>query len=153
MKFNLIPFIALMAPMLLASDGSAQCRKFSKKRVVTSLQGGQTIDQITAGHLGRGESAAALIEVKTTGVVDLIISTHPDLGEVAFHVVDTKGAKLASGFLEGSVENLPLDVEADVDLIVHISSEMPSSPYVPIGCVSLATTKVIPNEMDILSGQ
>ncbi len=69
------------------------------------------------------------------------------------HVVDTKGAKLASGHLEGSVENLPLDVEADVDLIVHISSEMPSSPYVPIGCVSLATTQIIPNEMDILSGQ
>jgi hypothetical protein len=36
---------------------------------------------------------------------------------------------------------------------VHVQSEKTTSAYTPIGCVAMATTKVIPNEMDILTGE
>ena len=149
-----LPSLLLASLALLAtSSTSAQCKKFSKKRVISAIDGAHNIDQITAGTLGRGESAAALIEVETTGEVDLIISTHPNLGEVHYSVVTTQGQSLASGSSRGSIALLPIAVEAHSDIIVHIQSEQPSSAYVPLGCVAMATTKVVPNEMDILMGE
>lgn len=146
--------LVLIATVLTASmDATAQCRKFSKKTVISAVDANLDIDQITAGMLGRGETAAAVLEVESTGEVDLIISTHPDLGEVHYSVVNVGGDQLASGVLSGNAMRLPVEVEANNDLIVHIASERPNSAYTPLGCVSLATTKVIPNEMDILMGQ
>ena len=146
--------LILIATVLTASlDATAQCRKFSKKTVISAVDANIEIDQITAGMLGRGESAAAVLEVEASGEVDLIISTHPDLGEVHYNVVNVAGEKLLSGILSGSAVRLPVEVEASNDLIVHIASERPTSAYTPLGCVSLATTNVIPNEMDILMGQ
>ena len=146
-----LPSLLLASLALLAtSSTSAQCKKFSKKRVISTLQADQVIDQITAGTMGRGESAAALIEVEASGEVDLIISTHPDLGEVSFNVVNTSGGKIADGIIRDQVTRIPISVEADSDLIVHIQSESATGAYTPLGCVSMATTKVIPNEMDIL---
>ena len=145
------PSILMLSALLIgAIDGSAQCRKFSKQRVISTLQADQVIDQITAGTMGRGESAAALIEVEASGEVDLIISTHPDLGEVSFNVVNTSGGKIADGIIRDQVTRIPISVEADSDLIVHTQSESATGAYTPLGCVSMATTKVIPNEMDIL---
>ena len=48
---------------------------------------------------------------------------------------------------------LPISVEAHSDIIVHIQSRTASRAYTPLGCVAMATTKVIPNEMDILIGR
>jgi len=140
-----LPSLLLASLALLAtSSTSAQCKKFSKKRVISAIDGAHNIDQITAGTLGRGES---------DGEVDLIISTHPNLGEVHYSVVTTQGQSLASGSSRGSIARLPIAVEAHSDIIVHIQSEQPSSAYVPLGCVAMATTKVVPNEMDILMGE
>ena len=150
MNSKLFSLLALSAFILSASPASAQCKKFSRNRVINAFDGDIAIDQITSGTIGRGERASALIEVESTGEVDLIISTHPDLGEVSYSVISTSGERLVEGSLDGTAKRMPLNVQAEVDLIVHIASELPSSAYTPIGCVSLATTKVIPNEMDIL---
>lgn len=149
---NKAPILLLLsAAFLLASEATAQCRKFSKQRVISALSPDLAIDQITTGTLGRGESAAALIEVESTGEIDLVISTHPELGEVTFNVMSTQGGALASGMTHGQATRVPISVEADDDLIVHIKSEMPVGTYVPLGCVSVATTTIITNEMDILT--
>ena len=153
MNFKLPTLLLASIGMLAATSATAQCKKFSKKRVISAVQGAQTLDQITAGTLGRGESAAALIEVDTSGEVDLIISTHPNLGEVQYNVVTSQGESLASGSSTGGLARLPIEVKAHSDIIVHIESEKPSSAYIPLGCVAVATTKVIPNEMDILTGE
>ena len=153
MNFKLPTLVLASIGMLAATSASAQCKKFSKKRVISALQGAQTIDQITAGALGRGESAAALLEVETSGEVDLIISTHPNLREVQYSVVTSQAASLASASSTGSIARLPIEVKAHTDIIVHIQSEKPSSAYIPLGCVAMATTKVIPNEMHSLTGE
>ena len=153
MNFKYSSLLLASIALLASTSVSAQCKKFSKKRVISTIQGKQSIDQITSGTLGRGESAAALIEVTTTGEVDLIISTHPNLGEVTYNVVTTNGQSLASGSSRGSIARLPISVEAHSDIIVHVQSEKTSSAYIPIGCVAMATTKVTPNEMDILTGE
>lgn len=149
---NIAPSILLLfAAFLMATEANAQCRKFSRQRVISALSTDVAIDQITAGTLGRGESAAALIEVESTGDIDLIISTHPELGEVTFNVVNTQGGALANGTTHGQLTRIPITVAANEDLIVHIKSEKPYGAYTPIGCVSLATTAVTTNEMDILT--
>lgn len=153
MNYKLPTLILASIGLLAATSAHAQCKKFSKKRVISAVQGSQVIDQITAGNLGRGESAAALIEVEASGEVDLIISTHPNLGEVLYNVVTSHGEPLAQGSSTGSIVRIPISVEAHSDIIVHIQSEKPSSAYTPMGCVAMATTKVIPNEMDILTGE
>ena len=137
---------ALALLTLTAFDAGAQCRKFTRQRVISTLDAGQAIDQIQAGTLGRGESAAAVLEVSASGTVDLIISTHPDLGQVSFNVVTTSGRSLAEGTLLGTVTSLPLQVEATEDLIVHVTSEKATGAYTPIGCVSLVTTQPITEE-------
>ena len=146
-----LPLLTLGFLLAATSVASDQCRKFTRDRVISTLSADQAIDQITAGTLGRGESAAALIEVETAGKMDLIISTHPDLGEVSYNVVNSMGGNIASGNIRGSVARLPVEVEADQDLIVLIKSETGTSAYTPLGCVSLATVRDIPNEMDILT--
>ena len=146
-----LPLLTLGFLLAATSGASGQCRKFTRDRVISTLSADQAIDQITAGTLGRGESAAALIEVEAAGKMDLIISTHPDLGEVSYNVVNSMGGNIASGNIRGSVARLPVEVEADQDLIVHIKSETGTSAYTPLGCVSLATVRDIPNEMDILT--
>ena len=82
---------ALGLLLAAACDADAQCRKFTKQRVISSLDVDQAIDQIKTGTLGRGESAAAVLEVEASGTVDLIVCTHPDLGEVTYNVVNAIG--------------------------------------------------------------
>ena len=94
---------ALALLVATAFDAGAQCRKFTKQRVISTLDAGQAIDQIQAGTLGRGESAAAVLEVNASGTVDLLISTHPDLGEVSFNVVSASGRSLSEGTTVGTV--------------------------------------------------
>lgn len=149
---NIAPSILLLfAAFLMATEANAQCRKFSRQRVISALSTDVAIDQITAGTLGRGESAAALIEVESTGDIDLILSTHPELGEVTYNVVNIQGGALATGSTRGQLTRIPISVNAHEDLIVHIKSEKPYGAYAPMGCVSMATTTVTTNEMDILT--
>jgi len=142
---------ALGLLLAAACDADAQCRKFTKQRVISSLDVDQAIDQIKTGTLGRGESAAAVLEVEASGTVDLIICTHPDLGEVTYNVVNTAGRKVTQGSTNGSMTQVAVEVEAEQDLIVHVASERASGAYAPIGCVSLVTAHSTPNELDILS--
>lgn len=153
MNCKFLPLLLCALATNLALEADAQCRKFSKQRIISTLDADQMLDQMTAGTLGRGESAAALIEVEASGTVDLIISTHPDLGAVGYNVVNAQGGRIASGTVNGSVARLPIVVEADSDLIVHIQSERTTGAYTPLGCVSLATARTIPNEMDILMNE
>lgn len=153
MNTTSLSLCALALLTLTAFDAGAQCRKFTKQRVISTLDAGQAIDQIQAGTLGRGESAAAVLEVSASGTVDLLISTHPDLGEVTFNVVSASGRSLAEGTIAGTVTTLPLQVEAAEDLIVHVTSEKASGAYTPIGCVSLVTTQPITEDVIAQSRQ
>ncbi|MDA8901313.1 hypothetical protein N9I92_00580, partial [bacterium] len=74
---NLILPLLTLASILSASTADAQCRRFTRQRVISALDQGMVLDQITAGTMGRGESAATLLSVNGPGVLDLVISTHP----------------------------------------------------------------------------
>ncbi len=150
---NLILPLLTLASILSASTADAQCRRFTRHRVISALDQGMVLDQITAGTMGRGESAATLLSVNGPGVLDLVISTHPDLGEVTYTVVDTQGKKYRDGQIRGQLERFPVETDGNSDLIVHIQSEKSSNAYVPLGCVALATTRPAQskNDMDILT--
>jgi len=148
----ILPLLTI-ASIVSASSVDAQCRRFTRQRVISTLDQGTVIDQVTAGTLGRGESAATLLVVDAPGKVDLVISTHPDLGEVTYSVVDTQGKNYGHGQIRGQIERFPIETDGTSDLIVHIQSEKSTNAYAPLGCVALATTKSsqIKNDMDILT--
>ena len=121
--------------------------------MISTLDDGQIIGQLTSGTIGRGESAATVLEIDETGSVDLILSTHSDLGAVAFNVVDTRGTLYGEGTIRGNQERISIDVEEGTDLIVHIESERATNAYTPLGCVAIATTRALDdtNEFNLLT--
>jgi len=149
-----IPSLLSILVILIGSyEADAQCRRFARQRVISTLDDGQIIGQITSGTIGRGESAATVLEIDQTGPVDLILSTHKDLGKVAYSVVDTRGTVYGEGIVRGSQDRISIDVESDTDLIVHIESERIAGAYTPLGCVALATSRSIDetNEYNLLT--
>ena len=134
--------ISILVLLVGTFEADAQCRRFARQRVISTLDDGQIIGQITSGTIGRGESAATVLEID-----------HNDLGNVTYSVVDTRGTVHGEGRVRGSQERISIDVEQDTDLIVHIESERSASAYTPLGCVALATTRVIDetNEFDLLT--
>ena len=103
-------------------------------------------------HHRRGESAATVLEINETGSVDLILSTHSDLGAVAFNVVDTRGTRY--GEHHPRQERISIDVEEGTDLIVHRESEQATNAYTPWR-VAIATTRALDdtNEFNLLTGE
>ena len=151
-------------PLLLAASIStlqadAQCRRFTKQRVIGAIDAGMALEQVTSGTIGRGETAATLLPIERSGDIELLISTHPDLGRVGYRILDVQGRLLRDGEILGSTARLPIQVEAGSDLIVHIESEQQVGAYTPLGCVAISTARSvadegrIPNEMDILAGE
>ena len=125
--------ISILVLLVGTFEADAQCRRFARQRVISTLDDGQIIGQITSGTIGRGESAATVLEIDQSGPVDLILSTHNDLGNVTYSVVDTRGTVYGEGQVRGAQERISIDVEQDTDLIVHIESEKRSaSAYTPI---------------------
>lgn len=145
--------ISVLVLLVGSADAEAQCRRFARQRVISTLDDGQIIGQLTSGTIGRGESAATVLEIDQTGSVDLILSTHNDLGAVAFNVVDTHGMLYGEGTIRGSQERISIDVEEGIDLIVHIESERATNAYTPLGCVAVATTRTLDesNEFNLLT--
>ena len=125
------------------AESDAQCRRFARQRVISTLEAGQTLDQITSGTMSRGESASALLEIDEAGTVDLILSTHRELGSVSYQVTDNRGNKYGRGQVQGPQERISIDVQEDTDLIVHIQSERTTNAYIPLGCIALATARCI----------
>ena len=159
MNTSILP-LSLFAVILLSGlQADAQCRRFSKQRVLGALEADMVLDRITAGAIGRGETAATLMPIHDSGDIELLISTHPDLGRVTFRILDVEGRQIREGELLGSTARIPVQVEAGIDLIVHIESEQAVGAYTPLGCVAISTarernaTASIPNEMDILTGE
>ena len=117
------------------------------------------LEQMTSGAIGRGETAATLLPIDASGAIELLISTHPDLGRVAFRILDVEGRQIREGEILGTTARIPIEVQAGIDLIVHIESEQAVGAYTPLGCVAISTareraaTADIPNEMDILIGE
>lgn len=150
----ILPFLTSIS-LLTFATANAQCKRFTRQRVINTLDKNIMLDQVAAGTLGRGESAATVIEVRSPGVLDLIISTHPDLGTVQYSVVDTQGRLYKDGTIQGQLERLSVESDGQGDLIIHIQSEKASGAYTPLGCVALATTRPISskNDMDILTSE
>ena len=145
--------ISVLVLLIGSAEADAQCRRFARQRVISTLDDGQIIGQLTSGTIGRGESAATVLEINETGSVDLILSTHTDLGAVAYNVVDTRGERYGEGTIRGSQERISIDVEEGTDLIVHIESERATNAYIPLGCVAIATTRALDatNEFNLLT--
>ena len=149
----------LIVSLIPAAQADAQCRRFSKQRVLGALEADMMLEQMTSGAIGRGETAATLIPIDASGAIELLISTHPDLGRVAFRILDVEGRQIREGEILGTTARIPIEVEAGIDLIVHIESEQAVGAYTPLGCVAISTareraaTADIPNEMDILIGE
>ena len=150
---SLLPAISTLILLIGAAEADAQCRRFARQRVISTLDVDQILGQITSGTMSRGESASAVLEIEEAGAVDLILSTHRELGNVSYKVVDARGNQYGAGQIQGPQERISIDVPEDTDLIVHIQSERTTNAYIPLGCVALATARSIDsaNEYNLLA--
>lgn len=147
-----LPSTLLLTLALLSTpEGVAQSSTFARNRVLDLLDDGSVPNHDLSGSSMQGERAAAVITAGTSGEVDLIISTHPDLGAVSFTVTNTTGDRIAAGATRGEATRLTVPVEAEQDLIVHIHSTSNVGSYVPLGFVKMDGLPEVPNEMDILT--
>ena len=140
---SLLPALSTLILLISAAEADAQCRRFARQRVISTLNADQTLGQITSGVMSRGESASTVLEIEDAGIVDLILSTHRELGSVSYSVTDARGNQYSTGQVQGPQERISIDVQADTDLIVHIQSERTTNAYIPLGCVALATARSI----------
>ena len=143
----------LIVSLIPAAQADAQCRRFSKQRVLGALEADMMLEQMTSGAIGRGETAATLLPIDASGAIELLISTHPDLGRVAFRILDVEGRQIREGEILGTTARIPIEVQAGIDLIVHIESERATNAYTPLGCVAIATTRALDdtNEFNLLT--
>ena len=88
MNTSILPLSLIAVILLSGLQADAQCRRFSKQRVLGALEADMVLDRITAGAIGRGETAATLMPIHDSGDIELLISTHPDLGRVTFRILD-----------------------------------------------------------------
>ena len=52
--------LSLLAMILSGLQADAQCRRFSKQRVLGALEADMVLDRIIAGAIGRGETATLM---------------------------------------------------------------------------------------------
>jgi hypothetical protein len=131
--------LALVSLVALSSLQSvnAQCKRFSKTRVLRSIDAGSQLLYASAGHMIQGERAAVVIDAPQ-GFVSLDLFTHASLGQVEYSITDRLGHEIDSGTLATGRASIGLDLPEQKRLTVSIAVPQGNVAYTSMGCVGLA---------------
>ena len=86
--------ILLLAFGLFATTADAQCRSFTKKNCLSSLDGYIQNDNYNSAILIPGDEAELMLTFLAGQDYRLIVCSHPVLGEVAYEINDASGKRL-----------------------------------------------------------
>jgi hypothetical protein len=134
--------VQYLIPIFLVLPGiaGAQCRAFTKNKVLPMLSGYVQNDNYNSAQLVPGDEAELLLTFYTGKDYRLVVGAHPILGEVDYEVLDTNNQLIYSSKDSKSENKYVFDfkMSSTQQLIVRISVPDQKSAVTPHeGCVTV----------------
>ena len=130
--------ILLLAFGLFATMADAQCRSFTKKNCLSSLDGYIQNDNYNSAILIPGDEAELMLTFLAGQDYRLIVCSHPVLCEVAYEINDASGKRLFdSRKNEPDVNHVDFKVETTQQLQIHVQVPESKSAIMHEGCVTV----------------
>jgi len=130
--------ILLLAFGLFATTADAQCRSFTKKNCLSTLDGYIQNDNYNSAILIPGDEAELMLTFLAGQDYRLIVCSHPVLGEVNYEINDARGKRLFdSRKKEPDVNYVDFKVETTQQLQIHVQVPESKSAIMHEGCVTV----------------
>lgn len=137
-------FFRYLLPLLILLPGmaDAQCRAFTKNRVLPLMSGYVQNDNYNSAQLVPGDEAELLLTFYDNKEYRLVVGVHPILGEVDYEVLDTNNQLIYSSKDSKSENKYIFDFKTSStqQLIVRIRvPDQKSAVTAHEGCVTVMT--------------
>lgn len=134
--FKLLLFLLVFVPSL----ASAQCRPFTKNKVLPKLNGYVQNDSYNSAQLAPGEDAEIMVTFFGGRDYRLLVVAHPILGDVEFTVNDINGKEIYSNKSAENKELFDFKMKNTQQLVVKIKVPAQKDAVIQhIGCVSIVS--------------
>lgn len=131
---KLLALLAFFVPLM----ASAQCRPFTKNKVLPKLNGYVQNDSYNAAELAPGEEAEIMLTFFGGRDYRLLVVAHPILGEVEYTVSDINGKLIYSNKNAKNKEVFDFHMENTQQLVVKVKVPKQEEAVMQhVGCVSI----------------
>lgn len=137
-------FIKILLPILLIAPlmSSAQCRSFTKKKCLPSLDGYSQNDSFNSAVLIPGDEAELLLTFYEGKDYRLLVCAHPILGDVEFEVLDTAEEMIYTnhsddGADKGTMFDFKVANTQQLIVRIRVPETETASTLIHEGCVSI----------------
>ncbi|MEY2938213.1 MAG: hypothetical protein RL062_802 [Bacteroidota bacterium] len=130
-------FASLFILVVLAAGASAQCRAFTKNRVLPNLTGFIQNENYNAALFMEGDEAELLMTFYGGKDYRLVVMAHPVLPEVEFEVLDTNDELLYSNKTATNKNTFDFRMTSTQQLKVRVKVPDSKGTMVRQGCVTV----------------
>jgi hypothetical protein len=123
--------------VLVAGMVSAQCRAFTKNRVLPMLSGFVQNENYNSALLMSGDEAEVLMTFYGGKSYRLVVMAHPVLGDVEFEVLDTNDELVYSNKKSENKTTFDFRMSNTQQLKVRVKVPAIEGSLVPQGCVTI----------------
>lgn len=129
--------ILILAFGLFATAADAQCRSFTKKNCLSSLDGYIQNDNYNSAILIPGDEAQLMLTFLAGQDYRLVICSHPVLGDVDYEINDSRGKRLFDSSKNDGSDYVDFKVETTQQLQIHVQVPETKSAILHEGCVTV----------------
>lgn len=129
--------ILILAFGLFATAADAQCRSFTKKNCLSSLDGYIQNDNYNSAILIPGDEAQLMLTFLAGQDYRLVICSHPVLGDVDYEINDSRGKRLFDSSKNDGSDYVDFKVETTQQLEIHVQVPETKSAILHEGCVTV----------------
>ncbi len=130
-------FASLFVMFVLAAGANAQCRAFTKNRVLPNLTGFIQNENYNAALFMEGDEAELLMTFYGGKDYRLVVMAHPVLPEVEFEVLDTNDELLYSNKTAANKNTFDFRMTSTQQLKVRVKVPDSKGTMVRQGCVTV----------------
>lgn len=123
--------------LLLPFTADAQCRAFTKNKVLPLLDGYVQNDNYNSAVLVPGDEAELLLTFYAGKEYRIVVGSHPVLGDVEFEVVDTNDETIYKNSTSDNKSIFDFKMSNTQQLIVKVRVPKQESAITPEGCVTV----------------
>lgn len=123
--------------LLLPFAADAQCRAFTKNKVLPLLDGYVQNDNYNSAVLVPGDEAELLLTFYAGKEYRIVVGSHPVLGDVEFEVVDTNDETIYKSSTSDNKSIFDFKMSNTQQLIVKVRVPKQESAITPEGCVTV----------------
>lgn len=123
--------------LLLPFTADAQCRAFTKNKVLPLLDGYVQNDNYNSAVLVPGDEAELLLTFYAGKEYRIVVGSHPVLGDVEFEIVDTNDETIYKNTTADNKSIFDFKMSNTQQLIVKVRVPKQESAITPEGCVTV----------------